>query len=136
MKTSNLLLDLGSHGHSSIKDLFDFYHNSEKVTPTGLKYHTYAGYYHYLITGSRDGGLLKPLSREDLLQWRKYTWVNVVNLDNHLYENLVANLASKALVWQLQVNAFEVVWTEPDRDLSAAERRWLSVVQRWCANQP
>lgn len=111
--------------------LFDFYAVGNKLSPSGKKFRTYAGFYYYLITGSQDRRLLQAETVEELEALAKqHNWIYNDELEEILYNCVLFNLAYKPM-WRLRLpKGTPVVWEEPDRSLKAVERRWLSVVRR------
>lgn len=126
------VLEIGSTGNSEYRAVFDFYNVGDYQSPTGLKYRTYAGYYYYLLSGSLATRLLNAQDQEELNRRRKNNpWRHIQGLEDHLYETLVHNTASKSLLRTGIPVGTRVVWTEPGRKLNAAEKRWVKVVQRF-----
>jgi hypothetical protein len=123
-------INLAAKNDNPLAKVLAYYHSSPKQALDGQTFHMYAGYYYYMITEGNNTRFLRATSHTDLAVKSRYSWGNVIGLERSLEAVLKHNLQQSPMTLEiLKQNRSEIVWTEPDRELRNAEKRWLRVVQ-------
>jgi len=124
-------INIGSLAKTALGRHLGYYHASPKSTIDGQSFSLYAGFYYYLITEGDNRRFLTATTRQELGAKRKYRWENVPGIETHLESVLSYNLRQSPMAIPLIIrHPLPLVWEEPDRALTNAEKRWLRVVQR------
>jgi len=126
----NACINLAAVDCNPFAELLSYYASSLKQTKGGRQFYMYAGFYRYMIASGNNPRFLRAKSTEELDVKKRCDWKNLIGLETHLESVLHHNLMSSLMTQQfLKNHCGAIVWEDPTRDLTYAEKRWLRVVQ-------